>query len=82
MLNTNRIRIGGAGMPRLVSLTHHLRHLSIRGTNHIMRRHLRIAVLKPTDATCVGAFGIMDGHRTDRTGTIAKIALGCRIPNG
>ena len=82
MLNAYGISVGWAGVPSLVFLKHHLRDLSVSRTDDIMRRDLGITILEPADTARIGAFGVMDYHRTHVLGTLFPVAFRCRIPNG
>ena len=82
VLNANGIAVGGAGMPSLVGLAHHLRDLSVNGADDIMRRDLCFTILEPADAARVGAFGVMNDHRAHRFGAWLPIAFGSGVPDG
>ena len=82
MLNADGVAIRCASVPSLVSFKHHLGNLTVSGTDDIMRRDLRIAILEPADAARVTSFCIMDYYGTHLFGTRFPVAFGCRIPNG
>ena len=82
MLDADSVAVGRTGVPSLVPFAHHLGHLTVSRADDIMRRNLRIAILEPTDATCVRAFSIMNYDCAHLFGTRFPITFWRRIPNG
>ena len=82
VFDADGIAIGGTRMPGLVGFAYHLGHLSVAGADHIMCRHLSVAVLEPADAAGIRALGIVDYHSAHLFGTFLEVARRCRNPDG
>src|SRR3546814_11478966 len=76
VFDADRMRVVRTHVPGLVVLAHHLRHLSVRTEDQVMRADLGARVLEPRDRAGVAALPGGDGDRAHLRAAAREVSGG------